>query len=221
MESTELADRLQKFGVYNAIYLPNFKKLNVMTEAELCTEYQEPYKLCTFSRVMKEKGIEDAIAAVRAINVKYGKTIVTLDIYGPAEEAYLKHLQEVLAQDSVCNYRGVVPANESVEVLKDYYALLFPTHWKHEGIPGTIIDALSAGVPIIARRWQYCDEMITDGETGLAYDFDEPDLLQKKIEYAISHPKEMIVMKKKCLAKATLYSEDYVMKQIAKELGIE
>lgn len=221
MESTELADRLQKLGVHNAIYLPNFKKLNVMTEAELCMEHHVPYKLCTFSRVMQEKGIEDAIDAVRVINAEYGKTVVTLDIYGPAEEAYLKHLQEILAQDSACSYRGVVPANESVEALKDYYALLFPTHWKHEGIPGTIIDALSAGVPVIARRWQYCDEMITDGETGLPYDFEESGLLKNRIEYAIIHPKEIMAMKKNCLAKAALYSEDYVMKQIAKELGIE
>ena len=220
MESTELADRLQKLGVHNAIYLPNFKKLNIMTEAELCTEYQEPYKLCTFSRVMKEKGIEDAIDAVRAINAEYGKTVVKLDIYGPAEEAYLKHLQKVIAQDCACSYRGVVSANESVEALKDYYALLFPTHWRHEGIPGTIIDALSAGVPVIARRWQYCDEMITDGKTGLPYDFNEPALLKNRIEYAINHPKEIISMKKNCLTKAALYSEDYVMKKIAKELGI-
>lgn len=220
MESTELAERLQKLGVNNAIYLPNFKKLNIMTEAELCTEYQEPYKLCTFSRVMKEKGIEDAIDAVRAINAEYGKTVVKLDIYGPAEEAYLKHLQKVIAQDCACSYRGVVPANESVEALKDYYALLFPTHWRHEGIPGTIIDALSAGVPVIARRWQYCDEMITDGKTGLPYDFNEPALLKNRIEYAINHPKEIISMKKNCLTKAALYSEDYVMKKIAKELGI-
>lgn len=220
MESTELAERLQKLGINNAIYLPNFKKLNIMNEAELCTEYQEPYKLCTFSRVMKEKGIEDAIDAVRAINAEYGKTVVTLDIYGPAEEAYLKHLQDVLAQDATCSYRGVVPANESVEALKYYYALLFPTHWKHEGIPGTIIDALSAGVPVIARRWQYCDEMITDGETGLSYCFENPKLLIEKIEYAIDNPEVMIAMKKKCLVKATIYSEDYVMNQIVKELSI-
>lgn len=56
MESIELADQLQKLGVKNAIYLPNFKKLRLMKETELRKEYDEPYKLCTFSRVMKEKG---------------------------------------------------------------------------------------------------------------------------------------------------------------------
>lgn len=169
---------------------------------------------------MKEKGIEDAIEAIRNINSERGKKVVTLDIYGPVEEAYLSHLKEILKDDDACTYKGVVPANESVEALKNYYALLFPTHWKHEGIPGTIIDALSAGVPIIARRWQYCDEMINDKKTGLVYDFEQPDLLRTRIEYAIEHQDEMVLMKRNCLKKAVAYSEDYVMKQIAKEMGM-
>ena len=77
MESIELADQLQKLGVKNAIYLPNFKKLRMMKETELRKEYDEPYKLCTFSRVMKEKGIEDAIEAVREINDEYHRWIST------------------------------------------------------------------------------------------------------------------------------------------------
>lgn len=125
MESTELADQLQKLGVKNAIYLPNFKKLSLMTETELRKEYDEPYKLCTFSRVMKEKGIEDAIEAVREINDEYQRKVVSLDIYGPAEESYMVHLNELLGQNADCRYRGVIPANESVEALRDYYALLF------------------------------------------------------------------------------------------------
>ena len=192
-----------------------------MKETELRKEYDEPYKFCTFSRVMKEKGIEDAIDAVREINDEYQREVVSLDIYGPAEEAYMVHLNELLSQNATCRYCGVIPANESVEALKDYYALLFPTHWKHEGIPGTIIDALSAGVPVIARRWQYCDEMLKDGYTGLIYDFEQPEQLKTKIIYAINHKSDMMVMKRNCLKKAESYSEEHVIKQIIKEMGVE
>lgn len=221
MESIELAEQLQKLGVRNAIYLPNFKKLNILKENELHTEYNAPFRFCTFSRVMKEKGIEDAIEAIRDINSERGKKVVTLDIYGPAEELYLSHLKGLLKDDDVCAYKGIVPANGSVETLKDYYALLFPTHWKHEGIPGTIIDALSAGVPVIARRWQYCDEMLKDGYTGLIYDFEQPEQLKTKIAYAINHKADMVVMKKNCLKKAESYSEEHVIKQVIKEMGVE
>lgn len=221
MESIELADQLQKLGVRNAIYLPNFKKLNILKESALCMEYSAPYKFCTFSRVMKEKGIEDAIDAIRTINSDYGKTIVTLDIYGPAEESYLSHLKEILKNNDMCAYRGVVPANESVEALKDYYGLLFPTHWKHEGIPGTIIDALSAGVPVIARRWQYCDEILQHKVTGYIYDFDKPDKLKDTIIYAVEHVEETVRMKKACIERAYDYSEDYVIQYVARQMNIE
>ena len=221
MESIELAEQLQKLGVRNAIYLPNFKKLNVLDESELCSKYTEPYKLCTFSRVMEEKGIEDAIDAVRKINIKCQRKVVMLDIYGPAEESYLQHLNKVLKQCGECRYCGVIPANKSVEALKDYYVLLFPTHWKHEGIPGTIIDALSAGVPVIARRWQYCDEMLQHKVTGYIYDFDKPEELKDLILYAVGHVDETVKMKRACIHRAYDYSEEYVIKYIAEQMGIE
>ena len=41
----------------------------------------KPLPLCTFSRVMKEKGIEDAVYAVRTVNEHFGRTVYTLDIY--------------------------------------------------------------------------------------------------------------------------------------------
>lgn len=221
MESIELAEQLQKLGVQNAIYLPNFKKLKLIEEKELRKEYDEPYKLCTFSRVMKEKGIEDAIEAVREINDEYQRKVVSLDIYGPAEESYMVHLNELLGQNAACRYRGVIPANESVEALRDYYALLFPTHWKHEGIPGTIIDALSAGVPVIARRWQYCDEMLQHMVTGYIYDFDKPEKLKDTILYAIEHVEKTVQMKKACIKRAYDYSEDYVIQYVAQQMKIE
>lgn len=220
MESAELADKLQKMGVHNAIYLPNFKKLNIMREDELQKDYEPPYRLCTFSRVMEEKGIEDAITAVRNINNKYGKEIVTLDIYGAGEKEYLTKLDQILQKIPSCHYCGVVPANESVEVLKNYYLLLFPTHWKREGMPGTVIDALSSGVPVVARRWQYCDEMLQHRVTGYIYDFDKPEELSNMIEYAINHVSETVAMKRNCVKRAEYYSEEHVMKQIIKQMGL-
>lgn len=221
MESTELAGQLQGLGVQNAVYLPNFKKLNILSEEQLCQEYNEPYKFCTFSRVMKEKGIEDAMNAVREINATAGKMLVSLDIYGPVEEGYQNHLNNLLRNNEACKYCGVIPANESVETLKDYYILLFPTHWKHEGIPGTIIDALSAGIPVIARRWQYCDEILEDEKTGYIYDFDKPEKLKDKILYAVNHVEKTVSMKAACVNRAKDYSEDHVMQYIARQMEIE
>ena len=85
------------------------------------------------------------------------KQIATLDIYGPVEDDYKEELFSLIeSSQNNCKYCGIIDSSKSVEALKSYFALLFPTHWKHEGIPGTIIDAFSAGIPVIARKWQRC-----------------------------------------------------------------
>ena len=91
MESFELTENLKKLGVNNAMYIPNFKKLTVLHPEDLCKEYVSPYRFCIFSRVMKEKGVSDAIDAVNNINKKYGKQIATLDIYGPMRMSIKKN----------------------------------------------------------------------------------------------------------------------------------
>lgn len=85
-------------------------------------------------------------------------------------------------------------------------------------MPGTIIDALSAGIPIIARRWEFCDDMIDDMYTGLVYEFDKPEKLEEKIRFAIMNPTVITTMKRKCLNKSLEYSEDCVMKVILNQL---
>lgn len=88
-------------------------------------------------------------------------------------------------------------------------------------MPGTIIDALSAGLPIIARRWEFCDDMIDDMCTGLVYEYNQPEKLEEKIRFAIMNPVAIGNMKRKCLDKALEYSEDCVMKVILNQLEEE
>ena len=89
--------------------------------------------------------------------------------------------------------------------LKNYYALLFPTKFITEGVPGTIIDAYSAGVPVIASRWHSFTDVIDDGITGIGYEIYNNELLIKMIKEAIQSPKKMMEMKKNCLKKAKQY----------------
>jgi len=65
LETHNMINSLKELGLYNTLYLPNFKRLDVLCEEELVYPVEKPYRLCTFSRVMKEKGVEDAIEAVK------------------------------------------------------------------------------------------------------------------------------------------------------------
>ena len=85
VETQTMKNALEKQGFENIVVLPNFKQIHILNENELVYSEDEPYKLCTFSRVLKEKGIEDAANAVKAINEKAGRTVYTLDIYGKVD----------------------------------------------------------------------------------------------------------------------------------------
>lgn len=215
VESRELVEELAKLNVHNAEYMPNFKTISALKEEELICANEKTYSFCTFSRVQEQKGITDAIEAIQEINVQYGAGTAMLDIYGPIDREFEKSFQLLLDQHKeYIKYKGCVDAEQSVSVVKNYHMLLFPTRYFNEGIPGTIIDALCAGVPIIARRWHYCDEMIVHNKTGFVYEFNEPEQLVNCIRSAVEHPEHVYEMKRNCLEKAKEYLAESVFKQM-------
>ena len=221
MESRSLVTKLRAQDVTNAFYVPNFKRLPKHSLYDLPNVVGEPYKFCTFSRVMEEKGITDAINAIVGINQKVGRKVAMLDIYGPVAPEYKDAFEELISgSNGSCSYGGIIAPEKSADVLKNYYMLLFPTFWKAEGMPGTIIDTLSAGLPVIARRWSYCDEMLADHKTGYIYNEDEPEKLIDCIDYAINNVEETIAMKSNCLEKAKEYSEQNIISKIKKLLEL-
>ena len=217
VESDGLKQRLYKLGITNCEVIPNFKRLNVLSQ--YCEEYAEPYRFCIFSRVMKEKGVETAIDAVEAINKSFGREVCKLDIYGRVDDSYKTRFEELMQTvSSSISYQGMVPYDKSVEAIKDYYALLFPTYWDGEGFPGTIVDAFSAGLPVIATNWNCNAEIVDDMGNGIIYPNEDIKNLRSAIEWCISHKKEVINWKKSCLEKAREYQPDNYIKQIIRTI---
>ena len=206
VETTVMKSGLEKLGFKNVSLMQNFKTLKPLSEKQLVCTDREPYSFCIFSRVMKEKGIEDAVDAVNQINDFYKRTVCRLDIYGAVDSNQVEWFDNLSKSfPKEINYCGVVPYDKSVDVIKNYYALLFPTKFITEGVPGTIIDAYSAGVPVIASRWHSFTDVIDDGITGIGYEIYNNELLIKMIKEAIQSPKKMMEMKKNCLKKAKQY----------------
>ena len=90
--------------------------------------------------------------------------------------------------------------------LKDYFILLFPTHYFTEGIPGTIIDAYAAGVPVICSRWQNFDDLIDEGKTGFGYDFKDRQGLKTKLLKIANDPLIVNELRENCINRAKYYT---------------
>lgn len=216
VETHNMKRLLEKIGFENIAVMPNCKRLNIVSKPEQCTK---PYLLCTFSRVMKEKGIEDAVNAVISANKELGAVVYHLDIYGQIDSnqtEWFTKLQKTFPD--YINYRGLVKFDESVEVLKPYFALLFPTYYEGEGFAGTAIDAFSAGVPVLASNWKYNNEVIKDGINGGLVEPKNVERLTKYLINIANNPESWLNMRKQCISDARTYEPDNVMKTLLQEI---
>jgi glycosyltransferase involved in cell wall biosynthesis len=219
VETNTMLRALEARGFENVHLLPNFKDLKILDSSEMCSEYKEPYKLVTFSRVMKQKGIEDAVNAVKTVNESLGREVFNLDIYGPVDSAETEWFDGMSAEfPAGVSYKGLVPYEESVGVLKDYFALLFPTRFYTEGVPGTIIDAYAAGLPVISSRWESFADVVDDGVTGISYEFGNYDDLVSRLFEIADNPKIVTSKKESCLEKAYQFTADVAMDELVRRM---
>ena len=214
-ETYTLEKELVKQGFTNVSVVFNFKELEAITKEELVYSENSPLKLCTFSRVMKEKGIETAVDTIKEVNKKLGYQAYTLDIFGQIDGSQ-KEWFETLTQkfDGSIKYMGCVESNESVKILKNYFALVFPTRFYTEGVPGTIIDAYAAGIPVISAKWESFNDVVDDGVTGIGYEFDNVLDLENKLINIAKSPSILNQMKENCLNKSVLYTPVVAIKPI-------
>ena len=212
VETNEMKTDLESSGYQNIVILPNCKDLHILTEAELIQNLEKPFRLCTFSRVVKEKGIEDAISAVTGINRNSENAIFTLDIYGPIDDNYRSRFEEMQeAFPEYIRYCGTVPYDKTTEIIKEYLLMLFPTHYETEGLPGTLIDAYASGVPIVASNWKYCREFIDD-EVGYIFDFKDVQALTEVLDNIKDDINAILKKKLSCIKRAHCYSSESVLK---------
>lgn len=217
VETEGMKKKLQLQGIHNCEVMPNFKRLKIVEDYKV--EFSEPYHFCIFSRVMKEKGIEDAINTIEKINSDKGRKICELDIYGRIDDGYVERFKKILKKSTdAINYKGMVPYDKSVEAIKDYYALLFPTYWDGEGFPGTIVDAFSAGLPVIATDWNCNGEIVENKKNGILYPNDEVKNLEEAIKWVIQNIDSMKEMKKNSIRSAKLFQPDTYILRIINEI---
>lgn len=220
-EGCSQVEALKNAGVNNAVETYTFRNAQIVTPDDFPNYTSHPFRFCTFCRVTKAKGISDAIQAIMQINSNHSG-FATLDIYGPLDEEYRAEFEILLKQSSdAAKYIGCVPPEKSVETLKGYFMHLFPTTWKGEGMAGTLVDCFAAGLPTIATDWNYNAEVLAEGKTGFCYDWQHPELLEKKMIYCMEHPEQIANMRYACIKEAEKYQPDASMLQILDFMGVD
>lgn len=216
VEASAMKVQLEKKGFKNVFVIPNCKELAILKNEELVYDETEPYRLCTFSRVMKEKGIEDTVNAVKKINKLENREVFILDIYGQVDKnqrEWFERLQSTFPD--FIRYGGLIPYDKSTDVLKEYFALLFPTYYDGEGFAGTLIDAMAAGVPVIASDWKYNKDIVEDWKTGIIMQ----NSLDNELLNILKQKERWMRMKKICVLEARKYLPTVALQPLIENLS--
>ena len=94
--------------------------------------------------------------------------------------------------------------------------MLFPTYYEGEGFAGTLIDAMAAGVPVIASNWRYNKEIVINNKTGLL--IENSETLFEKLNYIMKNIGLINDMKKCCIKEAKKYSPQVALLQLIKKV---
>lgn len=215
VETQRMKDVLEEQGFQNIHIMPNIKRLPIIKASDLPLFDKKPLPLCTFSRVMKSKGIEEAAEAVRRCNQQLGYQAYLLDVYGQIEEKeWFDKLQSSYAD--VMTYRGSVAYDKSVEVLSRYYVMLFPTYYPGECFAGSLLDAFASGVPVVASDWHDNASIVAHGKTGWIVPVGDVDAI-KDILAGIANA-DLQEVREACLLKAHDNSPEVVINELLNKI---
>lgn len=178
-------------------------------------------------RMVPEKGIESLIEAIGFL-AKENQDI-RLDLAGPykSDEPFYQSLQkkicELNLQEQV-HFLGLVLGEEKVNILARSTLLVYPGTAIAETFGVTIIEAFTAGIPVIASQWSAFPELIQDGYNGytlsIAKDTSQvnPEELARRIEVLFKDQELLHSMQTNALESSKLYRSKVVCEQIIRNL---
>lgn len=138
-------------------------------------------------RISVEKGINTLLTAWRHLP----GILIRIIGDGPLlEDVHMFITQYKLRNVEVL---GSCEHDEVFNLMKGARFLIFPSEW-YEGFPMTIVEAFACGLPVIASRLGSMEEIVDDRRTGLHFNPGDPDDLAAQVEWAWTHPREMVEM---------------------------
>ena len=138
-------------------------------------------------RILRDKGVDDYIAAAKRIKAKYPNVeFNALGFIEPTESHYETEL-ETLGKQNVVNYRG--SQKDVKPFIARSHATIHPSIYG-EGISNVLLESAASGRPLITTDNPGCQETVNHGETGFIYHGGDVEELVEKIESFLSMPNE-------------------------------
>jgi glycosyltransferase involved in cell wall biosynthesis len=152
---------------------------------------QGPVRALCVASLEEKKGHRVLLRALAGADGSLGR--VELDLVGPgALRGELEALARALGLGDRVRFHGALPEPHVAALLgrADLFVLASVVERSGfmEGIPVALMEALAAGVPVVATRLSGVPELVRDGDTGLLAEPGDAASLRAALERAIGDP---------------------------------
>ena len=150
----------------------------------------DPAKLVVIPNSVDSDRFAGAPAAdLSLFDIPKGSKVLPSDVYflivgdGPDFEK----LRLQIAQSKLTRQIRLAGRREDVpQLLKASLALILPSRW--EGMANVVLEAMAAGLPVIATQVEGISELVQHGITGLVVASEKPVELKSAINHLLTHP---------------------------------
>jgi glycosyltransferase involved in cell wall biosynthesis len=133
------------------------------------------------ARLNEQKGLAYLIQAMPAILAAHPNVHLLLVGEGPLREALETQARELGVAEQI---RFVGYRSNTVEYLRAMDLFVLPS--LYEGLPLSVLEAMGAGLPVVATRVDGTPEAVVDGETGLLVPPADPKALARAVVAVLS-----------------------------------
>jgi glycosyltransferase involved in cell wall biosynthesis len=134
-------------------------------------------------RLAAEKGFDRVIQVAPNFLERFPQSYFVLVGDGPKREE-LMHLTDRLGVKSRVLFAG--RREDMPDVYRSFDMMVLPS--LNEGMSMTVLEAMAAGVPVVASRVGAMPDFVDHGRTGLLVEPDDPDGTQHAIETLLGNP---------------------------------
>jgi len=170
-------------GSINGVDTEFFKNTKTLDEKELIRDKfkidKKDFVITFVGRIVKDKGINELIEAFVNLSKKYNN--LKLLLVGDYEEHLnpIKKENKILI-DSLDSIITVGFQNDIRDFLSITDLFVLPSY--REGLPNSLIEAGSFGIPLLATNINGCNEIIDDGITGILVEKKSAKKLEEAID---------------------------------------
>jgi glycosyltransferase involved in cell wall biosynthesis len=169
--------------IFNAISPFKLKDRDRSVTRQKLGLHENDFFLLAVGRLVYEKGHEFLIQAIPSVIHSFPNIIVGICGSGPL----LGQLEEQISTLALENRVKLLGQWENVlELLAAADAFVLPSRW--EGLPMALLEAMMAGLPVVATQVQGVEEVIENGVQGFLVPLENPEELSKAILQLLRDP---------------------------------